>query len=86
MYYKAESFISPLGSETRLFQAGSDCCACCDRFRSLEDSEDVIEFMIFILIFHKLFLEAFASLVFSNPAFLLSFLDSLWIPFVLGPF
>jgi hypothetical protein len=50
MHYKVESSISPLVSETGLVSAGSDCCAYGDRFISPEDSEDVINFTIFILI------------------------------------
>jgi hypothetical protein len=47
MHYKGESSITPLVSKARLFPAGWDSRACCDRSISPEDSEDVIDFTIF---------------------------------------
>jgi hypothetical protein len=76
MHYKVESSISPLVSETRLFQAGSDSRACGDRLVNPEDSEDVIDFVIFIPICRKLFLEALPPLHSSSPILPLSFLFS----------
>jgi hypothetical protein len=46
MHYKVKGSISPLISETHLFPASSGCRAYCDRFISLEDSEDAIDFIL----------------------------------------
>jgi hypothetical protein len=62
MHYKIKDSISPLVSETRLFPAGSDYRARCGCFINPEDSEDVIDFTIFNLIYRQLFLEALSSL------------------------
>jgi hypothetical protein len=50
MDHKVESPVSLLVSETRLFATGSDCHVCGDRFINLKISEDMIDFMILILI------------------------------------
>jgi hypothetical protein len=74
--YKVESFISPLVSEACLFPAGSDCHIYCDHFRSPEDSEEVTDFPILILISRQRFFEALPPLDSSPPIPPLSFLFS----------
>jgi hypothetical protein len=70
---QGRKFHLPLVSETRPFPACSDCPACCDRLRNPEDSEDVIDLTIFILISGKLFLEALPPLHSPSPITALSF-------------
>jgi hypothetical protein len=69
-----ECSISPPVSETSLFPADLDCRACCDRFISPEDSEDVIDSTIFILISQQESVEALPPLHLSSPIPRLSFL------------
>jgi hypothetical protein len=59
MDHKTESFVYLLVSETCLFPTGSDCHACGDRFISLKNSEDMIDFAILILIPGLVFFASF---------------------------
>jgi hypothetical protein len=59
MDHKVENSFSLLVSETCLFPTGSGCHACGDRFISLKNSEDMIDFAIFILIPGLVFFASF---------------------------
>jgi hypothetical protein len=59
MDHKVESSVSLLVSEICLFPTRSDCHACLDRFITLKNSEDMIDFAILILIPGLVFFASF---------------------------